>query len=75
MTRYRSTTLREMEVKYRKSAWQRFLSLLGGISALVLVSALIAVVLIEWMAGCGETYVDANGTRHHYQCVFVPFNN
>ena len=33
---------------------------------------LMAVVIIEWMAGCGETYVDANGERHQYECVFIP---
>lgn len=31
-----------------------------------------AVLLIEWMAGCGESYVDANGVRHQYECVFIP---
>ena len=31
-----------------------------------------AVILIEWLAGCGETYIDANGTRHAYECVFLP---
>lgn len=30
-----------------------------------------AVVLIEWMAGCGETYIDAKGVRHEYECIFI----
>lgn len=30
-----------------------------------------AVVLIEWMAGCGETYIDSKGVRHAYECVFI----
>jgi len=34
-----------------------------------------AVLFIEWMAGCGETYVDANGERHQYECVFIPQPN
>ena len=39
---------------------------------LVLVTGLlIAVVLIEWAAGCGEHYIDARGTVHINQCVFI----
>ena len=30
-----------------------------------------AVVLIEWMAGCGETYIDSKGVRHANECVFI----
>lgn len=30
-----------------------------------------AVFLIEWMAGCGETYIDAKGERHQHECVFI----
>jgi hypothetical protein len=32
----------------------------------------VAVLFIEWFAGCGETYIDANGERHAYECVFIP---
>lgn len=39
-----------------------------------LVGVLFAVVLIEWAAGCGETYTDSTGARHHYDCAFVPFH-
>jgi hypothetical protein len=38
-------------------------------------SLFFAVLFIEWMAGCGETYVDANGVRHQYECVFIPQPN
>ena len=24
------------------------------------------------MVGCGETYVDAKGERHQYECLFIP---
>lgn len=33
-----------------------------------------ALLLVEWAAGCGESYVDANGVRHQYECVFIPNN-
>jgi len=39
---------------------------------LCVVAIVLAVLLVEWMAGCGETYVDANGVRHQYECVFIP---
>ena len=27
--------------------------------------------VMEWAAGCGETYVDAKGVRHQNQCLFI----
>lgn len=35
----------------------------------------LGVIVIEWMAGCGESYVDANGVRHQYECVFLTLHN
>ena len=32
---------------------------------------LTAVLLLEWMAGCGETYIDAKGERHANECMFI----
>jgi hypothetical protein len=37
----------------------------------LLVCTLGALLLIEWAAGCGTTYVDASGTEHIGQCVFL----
>ena len=45
--------------------------LLQSIAMLTFI-VLMAVLLIEWFAGCGETYIDANGVRHAYECVFIP---
>jgi hypothetical protein len=36
-----------------------------------LVAMFMAVMLVEWAAGCGETYVDFNGGRHANECIFV----
>ena len=41
---------------------------------LLLFSAFVAVLFIEWLAGCGETYIDAKGVRHQYECVFLTHN-
>ena len=35
-------------------------------------AVLFAVILVEWAAGCGETYIDARGETHAYQCVLIP---
>lgn len=48
------------------------LNFLLSTAAIVLFVALCTVVMIEWMSGCGETYVDAKGERHAYECVFIP---
>jgi hypothetical protein len=33
----------------------------------------LAVITIEWFAGCGESYTDAYGKRHLNECVFINF--
>lgn len=30
-----------------------------------------AVFMAEWMAGCGETYIDSKGVRHANECIFI----
>ena len=30
-----------------------------------------ALILVEWMVGCGETYTDSKGVTHQETCVFV----
>lgn len=32
---------------------------------------LMAGVLIEWAAGCGEHYIDAAGVTHQNECIFL----
>jgi hypothetical protein len=31
-----------------------------------------ALLLLEWAAGCGETYIDSKGVTHANDCVFLP---
>jgi hypothetical protein len=38
----------------------------------VAILCLAAVMLLEWMSGCGETYTDANGVTHAHECMFIP---
>lgn len=30
-----------------------------------------AILLMEWMVGCGETYTDSKGVSHKYACMFL----
>lgn len=34
-------------------------------------AVLIAVLLMEWMVGCGESYVDSKGGTHLNECLFI----
>ena len=52
--------------------WKRALTLFATAIATLTIGGLFAVLIVEWMAGCGETYIDANGVRHQYECVFIP---
>ena len=45
-----------------------FLTLLGVLAF----TTLMAIIAIEWLVGCGETYTDASGAVHQYECVFIP---
>lgn len=58
-------------MRMRKLTWKRVVQWLATVAAMVAFAVLGAVVLIEWMAGCGETYIDANGVRHANECIFI----
>lgn len=61
-----------MKRYYRTPWWVVTLRWLGIGIASVAFGVVFAVLIIEWFAGCGETYIDANGVRHAYECVFIP---
>ena len=48
-------------------------ALLTGLLVLI-VGASFGILLLEWAAGCGESYIDAYGHRHAYECVIVNRN-
>ena len=37
----------------------------------VVMMGFLFVMLVEWSAGCGETYVDARGVTHQHECMFI----
>ena len=45
--------------------------LIAELLVAVLFAALTSFVLAEWLAGCGETWVDAAGVRHANKCLFI----
>ena len=50
--------------------WQR----MGAVVVALIMAVVLQLIFIEWMVGCGESYVDADGVRHWYECVFLNFN-
>ena len=34
-------------------------------------AALMAVIVLEWFAGCGESYIDSKGVSHKNECMFL----
>ena len=55
-----------------KDLLKRFLLwCLQGIIGCVLVLGF-AYLLVEWVSGCGEHYIDANGNTHINQCLLPP---
>ena len=57
---------------FRRSKVKDMLNYIIGGLIMFFFAGFIAVIAIEWFAGCGETYIDANGERHAYECVFIP---
>ena len=36
-----------------------------------LIGLALALLLMEWMVGCGETYIDSKGVSHKNECLFL----
>lgn len=36
----------------------------------IAIGVVMALILIEWAVGCGETYTDSKGVEHRQTCVF-----
>jgi len=43
---------------------------LQGTIGLILMGFFVVMVM-EWAAGCGETYVDSKGVTHQNECIFL----
>jgi hypothetical protein len=69
VTNRRRPRLSRTEIKERSTIKQ----LLIGAIAVVLMSAMFAVVIIEMAVGCGEPIYHADGTYVTGECVFIPY--
>jgi hypothetical protein len=66
--------LKPMGVSINDSLLKRVLRGIGAVLLMFLFSAFTTLLVVEWLVGCGETYVDAKGERHPYECLFIPLN-
>ena len=51
----------------KKKVWE----VVGAVIGTVFIGGLMAVIFIEWMVGCGETWIQADGSRVVGECVFI----
>lgn len=65
------TPIKPMGVSVNDTILKRVLRWLATVAVVTAFGLLGAVFLLEWMAGCGETYIDAKGERHANECLFI----
>jgi len=65
------TPIPPVEVSINDTLFKRVLRWLLQVAVVTGFAVLIVFVLAEWMAGCGETYIDAKGVRHTNECIIV----
>jgi hypothetical protein len=73
-SKFRFKPLKPMGVSINDTLLTRILRWLGYALAVLLFSAFTTIIVVEWMVGCGETYVDAFGVRHSYSCLLLPLD-
>jgi len=66
--------LKPMGVSINDSLLKRVLRGIGAVLLMFLFSAFTTLLVVEWLVGCGETYVDSKGVRRPYECLFIPLN-
>jgi hypothetical protein len=72
--RFKLKPIKPMGVSINDSLLKRILRGIGTVLLMFLFSAFTTLLVVEWLVGCGETYVDAKGERHAYECLFIPLN-
>ena len=71
---YTSTRQRRQQQR-RHHALARVVEFIAGSLAMVLIAAMFTWVLINWVTGCGETWVTYAGDRIHGECVLMPWRD
>ena len=63
-----------MGVSINDSLFKRVLTVVGKVLLMFVFSAFTTLLVVEWLVGCGETYVDSKGVRRPYECLFIPLD-
>ena len=50
---------------------KKMILLLGEAILALAFGVVLALFILEWWAGCGETYIDSKGVRHKHECIFI----
>lgn len=69
--KFKLKPLKPMGVSINDPLWKRVAKWVVSVATATGFAVLMAVFLLEWMAGCGETYIDAKGVRHVNECLFI----
>lgn len=56
----------------KRNRMQNIFDFVLGVVLTVAFALLMAIVAIEWLVGCGESWVQADGSRVVGECVFIP---
>ena len=65
------TPIKPMGVSVNDTILKRVLRWLATVAVVTACAVVFAVVVLDWMVGCGETYIDAKGERHEHECLFI----
>lgn len=50
---------------------KKIISLIAHAVLTILFVGFVSIMFIEWMAGCGESYIDSKGIRHANECIII----
>jgi hypothetical protein len=50
---------------------KKFNQILLEVMVALALGIFLGILFIEWFAGCGETYIAADGNRYPFECVFI----
>ena len=65
------TPIPPMGVSINNTLWKRVVRGVAYVTGATVIGLLMTVFLLEWMAGCGETYTDSKGVQHANECLFI----
>lgn len=63
-----------MGVSINEPMWKRVARAVAYVAVATVIGLLMFLFLLEWAAGCGESFVDSKGVTHLNECLFVNVN-